>query len=173
MEKLAKIYILRSKQTDDVYYGCTTRKLNDRLTNHKYVFKKQSHYITSFEIVKYDDAYIELVEEFEYKTRKDCDDKEAFYIRNNLCVNKIIPGRTDKEYRPEQKEEIKEIRKKYRDEHKEEIKKYFESRKEQKKEYDKKYRIVNKEKRKKYCEENREKKRECDKKYREAKKYKE
>jgi hypothetical protein len=51
-------------QTDDVYYGSTTQPLSKRLSGHKAHYKqwqKQNYnYVTSFEIIKYDDCYIEL-----------------------------------------------------------------------------------------------------------------
>ena len=89
-----KIYIIRSHQTDDVYYGSTTQKyLSSRFSSHKSVYKKwlnnDRNYITSFEIIKYEDCYIELVEEVEYETKEQLKAKERFYIRNNKCVNSV------------------------------------------------------------------------------------
>lgn len=59
-----KIYKLISSQTNDIYIGSTIQELTDRLYNHKYDYKN-SHYRTSFEIVKYDDVQIELIENYQ------------------------------------------------------------------------------------------------------------
>ena len=109
-----KIYIIRSHQTEDVYYGCTTQKyLSARFSCHKMDYirwlNKQRNFITSFEIVKYEDAYIELVEEVEYETKEELKAREGFYIRNNNCINKTIPDRTGKEWRQTNYENNKEV----------------------------------------------------------------
>ena len=63
-----KIYTIRSFQTDKYYIGSTNHKtLSQRLSKHKSNYKdwlkdKDSCYVTSFEILKYDDYYIELLE---------------------------------------------------------------------------------------------------------------
>lgn len=144
------IYIIRSKQTDDVYYGSTTQILSTRLSGHRADYKKYlnntMHYITSFEVIKYEDATIEIVEEVDDANRKE---REGFYIRNCPCVNKTIPDRikkdTDKNYRETHQEQIKEYAKKYDESHKEEKHKYRDEHKEDKRKYDIKHRTDNKE----------------------------
>ena len=65
-----KIYAIRSYQTDDVYYGYTTQPLSG-----KYLSRFKLHYKqwldrdckghnSSFEILKYNDCYIELFENY-------------------------------------------------------------------------------------------------------------
>lgn len=129
-----KIYIIRSHLTDDVYYGSTTQKyLSSRFANHKANYKsylnQKFRYITSFEIIKYEDCYIELVEEINFETKDELKAREGHYIRNNNCINKHIPNRTGKEYKKDNKDKIKEQQKEYRD-----------NNKDLKKEYDKEYR---------------------------------
>ena len=70
-----KIYIIRSHLTDDVYYGSTTQKyLSSRFGDHKANYKcylnENYHYTTSFDIIKFGDAYIELVEEINFETKE-------------------------------------------------------------------------------------------------------
>ena len=48
--------------------------------------------------------------------------RERFYIENNECVNKYIPGRTKKEWTEVNKEKIAEYQKGHREDHKEHIK---------------------------------------------------
>ena len=57
-----RVYSIRSHQTIDIYIGSTTQTLSQRLTDHKrYYTNGHTNYITSLEILKYEDAYIELL----------------------------------------------------------------------------------------------------------------
>ena len=141
---IGNIYIIRSKQTDKVYIGSTFNTLSIRLSGHKC-----SKTCTSREILKYSDAEIELLECYECEDDEQLELREAYYIReykkNNLCVNKQIPGRTIAEYKKENKETIAE---------------YYQENKEKRKEYQKEHYEENKkaisEKKKEYYEENKE-----------------
>jgi predicted GIY-YIG superfamily endonuclease len=87
------IYILRSNLTPKVYYGCTTQNLHKRLSHHlddynRYC-KGTTHYKTSYELIDYPDARIELVEEVEYEHKHELYEREKYYIMNNECVNRI------------------------------------------------------------------------------------
>jgi hypothetical protein len=98
------IYIIRSHQTDDVYYGSTTRMLCIRMAEHRRDYKNwlkgtRKYNNSSFNIIQYDDAYIELVDEIEFSNKQELKAREGQYIRENNCVNKCIPCRTNKEYR--------------------------------------------------------------------------
>jgi hypothetical protein len=69
--KNSKIYIIRSRQTSKFYIGSTTNSnLVKCLRLHKegythYINKKPNYvYIPSFDVVKYDDCYIELLEDY-------------------------------------------------------------------------------------------------------------
>ena len=57
---LGYIYIIRSKQTDKVYIGSTVQSLKIRFSFHK--LQKDC---SSVEILKYDDATIEVLECYE------------------------------------------------------------------------------------------------------------
>jgi hypothetical protein len=142
----SKIYKLYCPDGDpnDVYYGATTQNLERRLSKHK---SPINHCVSRLLFEKYKDKVkIELVENFSCNDKKELDIKEAYYIRNNNCINKVIPNRTDKEYYIEHKEQISEKNKEYRIEHKE----YF-------KEYHKEYYIEHKEQKKEYYIEHKEK----------------
>src|SRR2546430_243205 len=89
-----KIYAIRSYQTDSVYYGSTTQTLTERLSLHKSDYKRylngNFHFITSFEILKYDDCYIELVEEYPCESKNELEKREGAVIKaNNDAVNKV------------------------------------------------------------------------------------
>ncbi len=70
MEKLiiGRIYCLKSDQTTNIYIGSTTKSLKIRLTHHRCLYKRykdetNTQYVSSFEILKYDDCYIQLLAE--------------------------------------------------------------------------------------------------------------
>ena len=139
----AKIYKLVSDKTDMIYIGSTVRSLKERLKNHKSNFtNKKKTFITSKKLYELGgNISIELIKLFPCDCRKELELQESKYIREykNICVNKIIVGRTRKEWNEDNKEKILEQVKKY-------SKKYREDNKE-----------IIKEKRKKYCEDNKEK----------------
>lgn len=131
-----KIYSIRSYQTDKIYIGSTTQPLSKRLYKHKINFKNYNKgkycYTTSYEIVKHDDCYVELLELCPCTCKEELLKREGELIREKKnCVNKIIPGRTDKEYYDDNKEKYKQYRL---------------DNKEKTKIYDKQYRIDNEEK---------------------------
>ena len=92
----AKIYKLTSSNTDKVYYGSTCSSLNQRKQTHISQYKswlnKKGPYVSSFEIVKYDNCEITLLENFPCNSSQELLKKEGEYIRNNTCVNKNKPG---------------------------------------------------------------------------------
>jgi hypothetical protein len=117
-----KIYKLVSFQTDKIYIGSTCEKLTVRKAKHKANYKSflqgKGHVVTAFEILKYDDVDIILLENCPCENKEQLHKKERFYIENtNNCVNKYIPTRTDKEYYEDNIEKIK----KYREQNKEKI----------------------------------------------------
>jgi hypothetical protein len=123
----SKVYAIRSHQTDKIYIGSTTEKLARRLANHrghyKLYLKGTYHYVTAFELLKHDDHYIELIEEYNCQNREQLNKREGEVIRNTAnCVNRVIAGRDNKRYRADNEQKIKEYKKQYRADHKEHIK---------------------------------------------------
>ena len=157
-----KIYKIVDNTNGNIYIGSTIQKLNERLRKHKWDYKKylegNSHFVSSFEIFKNNDYKIELLEDYPCNSKKNLETKEREFIENNICVNKIIPTRTKKEWNKENKEKIKKYTKvyyeKYYEENKEKMKnqtkKHYEENKEKIKNQTKKYREENKEKIKEY-----------------------
>lgn len=154
----SKIYKLVSNSSDLVYYGSTYSKLSKRLSGHKADYKRHlnggKNYITSFKLMELGDIKIILVENFPCDNIEELISKERFYIENNECVNKVIPGRTPKEYQEDNKDRIAKRKKEYQEANKEKISehkkiKYQENREERIKQV-KEYSEANKEKIKKY-----------------------
>jgi hypothetical protein len=150
-----RVYSIRSHQTTDIYIGSTTQILCKRMADHRAGYKqyikknKKYHYITSFEILKHADAYIELIYEEEFESKNALAKKEGDYIRQLDCVNKKIEGRTKQEYKEDNKEYFVEKKKQYQIENKEKIaeyqKQHYEDNKEQRLEDAKNYRDEHKE----------------------------
>ena len=114
-----KIYVLTCFETGLIYIGSTTKQyLSQRLTSHVDDFKrfqsgKDKRYMTSFEIIKNDNYQITLLESYPCNSKDELTAREAFYIRSMNCVNKIIPDRTPKEYRQDNKEKLSKNAKEY------------------------------------------------------------
>ena len=100
---MIKIYKIIDNTNGNVYVGKTTQKyLSNRISTHRYDYKTNNkNGSVSREIIKNGDYRVELIEETDDKTR------ERYWIENTDCVNKIIPGRTAKEWRKDNKESIK------------------------------------------------------------------
>ena len=109
---MIKIYKLIDNTNGNIYIGQTKQKLYQRLNNHKQDFKRGSTSI-SREIIKNNNYKIELIEETNDLNR------ERYFIENTECINKVVPGRTKKEYYDEtkhklNKEKLKQYQKEYR-----------------------------------------------------------
>jgi len=164
-----KIYKLYSVSNEDLaYYGSTNRNLNERLREHINDYKNNRG-CTSKKVIAAGDYKIELIENYPCNSNTELERKEGEYTKNNKCVNKVIPCRTQKEWREDNKEKIAKQKKIWNEVNKEKIieqkkewhKKNYKDNKEQLLEKSKKYRENNKEKiaekKKEYYENNKEK----------------
>lgn len=116
-----KIYKIVSPNTDKIYIGSTTRTLPQRMQKHMCDLK--SGLYSSKIILDAGNATIELIEVFNCDNRKQLHQREGYYMKQyeKVCINKHIAGRTQHEYRNENKELVLSRAKKYRDTHKEQI----------------------------------------------------
>ena len=194
-----KIYLLSG--IDNYYYvGSTVKDLNYRLTKHKGDSKIKDTYVYKhFNKLGWDNVKIDLLEQYPCNSKEELLIKENEYINSvkgdNNCLNLNNSYMTEedkiewkRQYRQDNKEQIKEYnknyvvnhkeivlqkQKEYRDAHKQELKEYFkkyaQEHKEEKKEYKKKYTAENKDllakKSKEFREKNRDKITEKGKKY--------
>jgi hypothetical protein len=145
-----KIYKIESLIGNCVYYGSTTNKyLSVRLAKHRQDMKNNIN-ITSKQVLQYDDARIYLVELYPCDSRDELNAREGWYIKNNECVNKNIAGRTIKQWREDNVDEIRVKKKRYYVENIDEIKRYYVENRDK----INRYRVDNKEKlrRKTLCE---------------------
>lgn len=112
------IYTIRSHQTTKYYIGSTTQTLSRRLSEHIRDYKKylnNTKYISSCEILKYSDYYIELLLAYPCNNKDELRRKEGELIRQykSDLVNIFIAGRTIKEYIQDNKTDIAEKCKQY------------------------------------------------------------
>tara|TARA_R110000868_G_scaffold64397_2_gene193395 strand:- start:1443 stop:1931 length:489 start_codon:yes stop_codon:yes gene_type:complete len=105
----AKIYLIKSPNTDMIYVGETTQELKKRFSKHKSEYKNKIGYCTSKIILASGDAYIELFELYPCNNRKESvkREKEVIKIFGDKCVNKYRFS-DGKEYREANKDKKKE-----------------------------------------------------------------
>ena len=106
-----KIYAIRSHQTDRVYIGSTCMPLAKRLYGHRRDKKKFENgkctYVTSFEMLEFPDAYIELLEEHPCQNKMQLCRREGEIMRaTENTVNRNVAGRTQAEYYRDNVEKI-------------------------------------------------------------------
>ena len=132
----AKIYKIVDNINDNVYIGSTCYSLKTRLSVHKSAYKRFLNGLggntKSFDVLKNNDYKIELIENCNIKTKQELLARERFFIKNNECLNKNIPGRTDKEIQQYQKEyyndnkdKLDNFHKAYNETNKEKLKEKF------------------------------------------------
>jgi hypothetical protein len=152
-----KIYKIESHLGDKVYIGSTTKEyLSQRMTTHRkgYIGWKEGKRDLTTSFLLFDEYGIKncsivLIELCPCESKDVLHAREAHFIRTIQCVNKMIPLRTKKEYKLDNKEKIKEDGRQYYIKNKDTInekhKIYCAANKEQKLEYQRKYRELNKE----------------------------
>jgi hypothetical protein len=119
-----KIYKIVSNTDDELcYVGSTTLPLLcQRMVEHRGTYKRwkngKYHFTSSFEMFDkfgIENCRIELIEIFPCNMKDELTKKEAYYIRLLNCVNKVIPDRTIKEYREENRDTMIMYQREYRE----------------------------------------------------------
>ena len=128
------IYKIVDNTNNNVYFGATYQKLCARKSGHKRDYNRYkngtSFYTTAYDIFDNGDFNFYEVDSIENddldKLKSDLKSLERNYIENNVCVNKVIPGRTKKEYYKyyynKNMERLKEYKAKYYQQNKDKIK---------------------------------------------------
>ena len=93
-----------------------------------------------FDEFNHDMCKIELVELYPCNSKEELRKREGYYIQNNECVNKRVAGRSDKEYREQNREAIREQKNKYYNKNIEKIRMYRKGRVDEMRNYNKEYR---------------------------------
>ena len=146
----AKVYKIWSTQGDKIYVGSTCKEyLSQRMIAHRKSYKQwkstSQKFVTSYLIFDeygLNNCFIELLEAKICSSKDDLRQLEGKYIRELVCVNKRIAGRSKNEWKEDNPEYQQE---------------YYEINKDKKKEFysDNKETILNH--RKQYYDENKEK----------------
>ena len=158
-----KIYTIRCTDNNNlIYVGSTTQPLYKRWYEHKQLYNKEGKQYNKLLYSKMrelgvDKFFIELYENFKCENIEQLHKKEGEIIRMCGTLNKVISGRTDKEYYEDNKEKIKQYKEDNKEKIKENNKEYRDNNKEKIKEKDKQYYKDNKEKIKNYYDKNKEK----------------
>ena len=93
----AKIYkLINDSMPGKIYYGSTIKLLCQRLSTHKYESTRKN--TSSKSLFESGQVKIELVENFPCENKEQLLKREGYFIRNNPCINKRIPGRTQNEW---------------------------------------------------------------------------
>jgi hypothetical protein len=173
----AKIYEIVCNITGDRYIGATCKKyISSRLSAHEHGYKEwkkgNGSFTNSYIIIERGDYNIVLIENFPCSSINELNQREQYWIKQKLCVNKQLPRTTEereqynqtyyqehatklkqvsRDYYHNNKELCQKKNKEYYETHKNEIaiqvKQYRETKKEQLKEYFRAYHERNKEKR--------------------------
>jgi hypothetical protein len=132
--KNGKIYKITSDSTDKIYIGSTCQPLYKRFGEHKkrykYFLNGKCGKTTSFELIALGDVIITLIEDYPCERKEQLHARERYHIesKKDICVNKYIPTRTQKEYQQtyyqENIDKIREQQKNYQETHKDNAKAY-------------------------------------------------
>jgi predicted GIY-YIG superfamily endonuclease len=89
------IYAIIDNTNNETYYGSTTNSLNSRMSQHKgqckaYLDGKNVSYCTSFKIIENKNYTTSIVEKVKCNSKLELLKREAYYIQNNICVNRCL-----------------------------------------------------------------------------------
>ena len=114
--QLGKIYKIVDNTNGNIYIGSTSeprlsRRLSKHVTNYKQYLNDNSHFVTSFKIIENGNYDIVLIENCPCNSKDELHKRERYYIETIKCINKVIPQRTNKQYREDNKDKINQQRK--------------------------------------------------------------
>ena len=115
------IYAIKSAQTQKYYIGSTLQNIKKRFASHKGAYNRYLKYpdkqplYSSFEIMKYDDCYIEKIEDYKCETQRHLKIREGVIQKDHIndIVNTTISGRTIAQYKIDNKDKLRQYRKNY------------------------------------------------------------
>ena len=118
--KNGKIYKVVDVNNNKSYYGSTIQRLSMRMALHRKSYKDYKNakfnklcVFDIFDEFGVENCKIELIKVFPCNDKISLLKEEGQYIRNNDCVNRIIAGRTIKEYYEDNREKYSEHSRKY------------------------------------------------------------
>ena len=128
----AKIYKITDIGYNKCYIGSTCEELSQRMARHRKEYKSflsggREGHIRSFDLFNeygVENCKIELIQYYKCDTMQELRRKEGEHIKNNECVNKYVAGRTQKECKDDNKDNIKQYKQEWYEINKEEIKEH-------------------------------------------------
>jgi len=92
----SKIYCIKSSQNPKIYIGATVKRLCERMSQHKSIYQKWCFSGQStpaedvFELLKYNDCSIQLMEKVECKCKDELNAKLQHYLTEykETCINR-------------------------------------------------------------------------------------
>ena len=119
----SKIYKITNDYNDDIYVGSTCDSLVKRFSAHKSLSKTKDFPLYNLiNEIGFERFAIKLIEDFPCEDIYQLRQQEGYWIRQFGTLNKIISGRTHKEYRETEKEKIKKKFNEWTENNKEELK---------------------------------------------------
>ncbi len=112
-----KIYKIVCNITSEIYIGSTIETLKERVRKHN-VNKN----CVSRNIIERGDYKIELIKDYPCNSKYELEEEETKYIKNNKCINKNLPHRTQQQYLIDNREIHNNKQKKFYQDNKEQIK---------------------------------------------------
>jgi len=98
-----KIYMIITENSNDIYVGSTTKTLKLRLQEHESNYRT-GKYCSSQEIFKQGNYKIVLIKDYPCSSDNELEREEGKFQRDLVCVNKLISGRTRKEWYEDNRE---------------------------------------------------------------------
>jgi len=138
------IYKIYDNTNGNVYYGSTYNLLRVRMNGHK-TDAKRNNKCRSQSIILNNDYSYSMIEPYPCNSKQELKTRERYWIENFECVNKQVPGRTDKEYYNDTKEQQAEYRAKNKDRIKKNHADYYAKNKEELNKRNAEYRTINNE----------------------------
>jgi len=115
------VYQIWSVSTTDRYIGSTIQALSMRMSGHRADFKRwkvdNKKFCSSYGVLRFEDAKIELIELVEFQFLSQLKAREGHHIRAGNCLNKLVAGRTEAEWKVDNREEILKKKNAYNAEH--------------------------------------------------------
>jgi len=115
------IYKIYDNTNGNVYYGSTYNLLRVRIQGHRDDAKIDTKNCASKQIILNGNYSYSMVEPYPCNSKQELHTRERYWIENFDCVNKVVPGRTRKEYYQDNKEQILEYSGEHYTKNKEEI----------------------------------------------------
>ena len=122
-----KIYRVWDRSYNQCYIGSTCESLSQRMSCHRSKYKRYLNSGSSerkavfdlFDEYGVENCIIELLENFPCYSKAELHAREGLQQRENDCINKLIAGRSKKQYYEDHKEETKEYKQQWYIENKE------------------------------------------------------